>query len=304
MAHSPVNPLYKKKPGETSADHMRRLRKEFPKKFGMQPGTKINPANKGKFKKKFTAKDLAAAEKRGAEKAAKELQAAAPAQAPKVLPTEAPPVGASETKPATAAPVAAAPAPASAPPEPRIIDERELFSPPPPASEIPPLDSSAPPAGQAPPPQDAGPKADGAKYGAMIWSMIVQLCCSIFGDGFKPIIVKDAAGAVIYDEGAEGIKVWVNYLASIGIKVFSPVVELWIFMGSYLGLRAGLIIQKFKNRKKRGEQTSAPKSPSPESSKPEPAAAPKASPPPPPAAAASEPPAPAIGEIETGETEI
>ena len=62
----------------------------------------------------------------------------------------------------------------------------------------------------------------------MIWSMIVQLCCSIFGDGFKPVVIKDAAGKVIYDEDTEGIKVWVNYLASIGIKVFSPVVELQI----------------------------------------------------------------------------
>ena len=137
----------------------------------------------------------------------------------------------------------------------------------------------------------------------MIWSMIVQLCCSIFGDGFKPVVIKDAAGAVIYDEGAEGIKVWVNYLASIGIKIFSPVVELWIFMASYVGLRAGLIVQKFK-RKKAGAQSTGQKAPSPEPAKSEPTEAPKAPPPPSPAAAASEPPASAIGEIETGEAEI
>ena len=187
-------------------------------------------------------------------------------------------------------------------PAPQVVSEADIFSPPPPADQTPP-ENAGPGPGSPPPPQDAGPKADGAKYGAMIWSMIVQLCCSIFGDGFKPVVIKDAAGAVIYDEGAEGIKVWVNYLASIGIKIFSPVVELWIFMASYIGLRAGLIVQKFK-RKKAGAQSTAPKEAPPQSPKSQEAAAPKETPTPKPAAAASEPPASAIGEIETGEPEI
>jgi len=274
---------------------MRRLRRDFPTKFGMQKGQKVK-------KKKFTAADVAEAEKRGAEKAAKQLQAAAPAPVKPVSETTA---AAPAAAPATAAPSAPTPAAVSAPtatttgspPAPQTVWEADIFSPPLPA------DQAGPETAAPPPPQDAGPKADGAKYGAMIWSMIVQLCCSIFGDGFKPVVIKDAAGAVIYDEGAEGVKVWVNYLASIGIKIFSPVVELWIFMASYVGLRAGLIVQKFK-RKKAGAQSTAPKEAPPQSPKSQEAAAPKETPTPKPAAAASEPPASAIGEIETGETEI
>jgi len=289
------NPDYQLKPGETAADRMRRLRRDFPTKFGMQKGQKVK-------KKKFTAADVAEAEKRGAEKAAKQLQAAAPAPVKPVSETTA---AAPAAAPATAAPSAPTPAAVSAPtatttgspPAPQTVWEADIFSPPLPA------DQAGPETAAPPPPQDAGPKADGAKYGAMIWSMIVQLCCSIFGDGFKPVVIKDAAGAVIYDEGAEGIKVWVNYLASIGIKIFSPVVELWIFMASYVGLRAGLIVQKFK-RKKAGAQSTAPKEAPPQSPKSQEAAAPKETPTPKPAAAASEPPASAIGEIETGETEI
>lgn len=292
---NPSSP-YAKKPGETAADHMKRLRKEFPKKFGKQPGPNKNPT------RKFSKADLEAAEKRGAEKAAKELKAAAPAPAPAKPVSETTAAAPAET-PATAAPSAPAPAAVSAPaPAPQTVSEADIFSPPPPADQAGPETAGSATAAP-PPPQDAGPKADGAKYGAMIWAMIVQLCCSIFGDGFKPVVIKDAAGAVIYDEGAEGIKVWVNYLASIGIKIFSPVVELWIFMASYVGLRAGLIIQKFK-RKKAGAQPTGPKEPPPEPAKSEPTEAPKAPPPPSPAAAASGPPASAIGEIETGEAEI
>ena len=309
MPKTKPNPAYQLKPGETPADRMRRLRRDFPTKFGMQKGQKVK-------KKKFTAADIAAAEKRGADQAAKELKAAAPAPAPtekksadpvpaqtgaaSVPLTAAPsPNTAPQSLPASAAPANPAP---DTPPAPQIVSEADIFSPPPPADQAAPETAGSATAAAATT-QDAGPKADGAKYGAMIWSMIVQLCCSIFGDGFKPVVIKDAAGAVIYDEGAEGIKVWVNYLASIGIKIFSPVVELWIFMASYVGLRAGLIVQKFK-RKKAGAQSTGQKAPSPEPAKSEPTEAPKAPPPPSPAAAASEPPASAIGEIETGEAEI
>ena len=220
---------------------------------------------------------------------------------------DAPPVVESETKAGSAqagvAPTAAPPAPLAtpsvSPPAPQTVSEADIFSPPPMADQAGPETAAPPP----PPPQDAGPKADGAKYGAMIWSMIVQLCCSIFGDGFKPVVIKDAAGAVIYDEGAEGVKVWVNYLASIGIKIFSPVVELWIFMASYVGLRAGLIVQKFK-RKKSGAPASADKGQSPPEAKAPGAEAPKETPPPPPPPATSTPPGAALGEIETGEPEI
>lgn len=141
----------------------------------------------------------------------------------------------------------------------------------------------------------------------MIWAMIVRLCVGIFGPGFEPMCIKDAAGKVIYDEGAEGTKVWVNYLASIGVKVFSPVVELWIFMASYIGLRTGLIIARFR-KKKTGAPlspptgTEAPGSPTEKSTSPgdkspqqtQPAAPPANMPPPPSAA-------PAVGEVDLGD---
>jgi len=124
-------------------------------------------------------------------------------------------------------------------------------------------------------------------------------------------VIKDAAGNFVYDENAEGVKVWVNYLASIGVKVFSPLVELWIFMAFYLGMRAGLIIDRFRRKKGTGPQPAQPgkegeKSPgqksAPSPGTPAPPAAPGTPPPPPPSTA--EPPL-APGEIpETGMEEI
>jgi hypothetical protein len=83
----------------------------------------------------------------------------------------------------------------------------------------------------------------------MIWGMIVKVCTSIFGDGFKPITIKSETGEIIYDENSEGIKVWWNWLVSIGIKVFSPVVELWMFMLAYFAIRFPLIVARFKRKK-------------------------------------------------------
>jgi hypothetical protein len=325
MTRPPVNPLYKKKPGETAREHMVRLRAEFPGKFGMQPGQKINPANKGKYKK-FTAADVAAAEKRGAEKARaaaeeqfktfEEKKGAKPAATGKVSEVPMAPSGerpgAGSLDSTSAAP---APAPLDIPmsnPPPQIVDEHEIFSPPPPP------DPNAPAVGPEltgpPPPQPAPgpagePKGDGGKYGTMIWAIIVKMFVGIFGPGFEPIIVKDSTGQILYDENAEGLKVWVNYLASIGIKTFSPVVELWIFMGSYVGLRAGLIIAKFKGRKKAAQQSAPPTEPTagsptqksaPSPGKPAPQTPPAPQPQPPSPAAQQ----PAIGEVETGEIEI
>lgn len=141
-------------------------------------------------------------------------------------------------------------------------------------------------------PTNAGPaEADGGKYGAMVWAMIVKLCVGIFGPGFEPMVIKDSQGHVIYDEGLEGVKVWVNYLASIGVKVFSPVVELWIFMGSYVGLRTGLVIARFRKKK-----PAQPGATSPETKEPGATAAPPAPKAPP---AASQPsPTPATEAVE------
>jgi hypothetical protein len=309
------NPAYQLKPGETASDRMRRLRKEFPTKFGMQKGQKVK-------KKKFTAADMAEAEKRGAEKAAAELKAATPAPAPVKTNSETPAAAPAAT-PATAAQSAPAPASVSAPtatpapapvtpPDPQIVSEADIFSPPPPQDQTAGPETAGPGATTPPPASPAsGAKADGGKYGAMIWAMIVKLFVGFFGPGFEPITVKDSAGQILYDEGAEGLKVWINYLESLGIKTFSPVVELWIFMASYVGLRAGLIVQKFKNRKKAGAPTQPPQSgQSPQSppQKPDTAQG-TATPQKPPAPAPTTPPAPAspqtaLGEIETGETEI
>jgi hypothetical protein len=97
------------------------------------------------------------------------------------------------------------------------------------------------PAGEAQP--------DVKKYAVMIWGMIVKICTSIFGEGFKPITIKSETGEVIYDENAEGIKVWWNWLVSIGVKVFPPVVELWMFMLAYFAIRFPLIVARFRKKK-------------------------------------------------------
>jgi hypothetical protein len=350
MPHPKPNPLFVKKPGETTSQHMSRLRKEFPKKFGMQKGHKV-------VKKKFTAADLAAAEKRAEQKAVEKLKAeiaqnltdrekqitaadlaAAVADAEKrgaykehqtllhqiadiratertiALPEKAAEKQITTVVPVAVAPVAAAPtadnvASATLSIQPAAPDT-QIFGeamPPPPKVETP-LPGAPPVPPPEPPPGTPGaspmtapaPEADGSKYGMMIWAMIVKLCVGIFGPGFEPMTVKDSQGHVIYDEGAEGVKVWVNYLASIGVKVFSPVVELWIFMGSYVGIRSGLIIAKFR-KKKTTPATAAPGT-QPESKEPgaqpaSPAAkAPAPAPPPPPAPAAT--PDAATGVVE------
>jgi hypothetical protein len=292
------NPLFKRKPGETKSDHLRRLRKDYPDRFGMQLGHKVS-------KKKFTAADLKGAEKRAEEKVRAEMKLLIEQQQfKKISATEPPPVAGAETKPVPAAPVIIPAAPVS--PLPQIVDEREIFSPapppPPPGTEQPLPGPEPTPAGASQP--APAPDASGAKYGAMIWTMICKLCVGIFGPGFEPIMVKGPDGTVVYDENAEGIKVWVNYLASIGVKVFSPVVELWIFMGSYLGLRAGLIIQKFRNRKKGGAAAGGQKEPPPTEAKSPAAEKTTEPPPPPPAAAPAAAPASAIGEVDTGQEEI
>ena len=90
--------------------------------------------------------------------------------------------------------------------------------------------------------------------------MIVKICCAVFGDGFNPVTIKSPDGEVLYDESAEGVKVWWNYLVSLGVTAFSPVVELWIFMVGYFALRFPFIIAKFK-RKKPGTDTAQPPAP-------------------------------------------
>jgi hypothetical protein len=115
------------------------------------------------------------------------------------------------------------------------------------------------PAGSPPPP--AAAPADSRKYAVFIWQVIVKICCAVFGEGFTPVTIKSPDGEVLYDESAEGVKVWWNFLVHVGVKAFSPVVELYIFMGTYFAMRFPLILAKFK-KKKPATGTPPPSAPS------------------------------------------
>lgn len=166
--------------------------------------------------------------------------------------------------PATASPPPVAPAPVPAtvsplptmPSMPEIKTDNELFGneevqPPKIEGANPPPPIQAPPATETPAPP---PPESVKKYAVVVWGMIVKICCTIFGDGFKPITLKSETGEVLYDENAEGVKVWWNWLVSIGVKTFSPIVELWVFMISYFTIRFPLIVARFRKKKPAGEQ--------------------------------------------------
>lgn len=300
------NPLYAKKPGESASDHLKRLRREFPKKFGKQPGVpNKNPT------RKFTAADIAAAEARGREKAKKEITTAIqpPANEEKKTVSPAPVPITPAAVPSTAAPLpVSAPQPlpaspnnpASQPSAAQTVSETEIFSP------VPPLEQNAGPENpppQPPPPPAPGNEADGKRYGVMIWGMIVKIFCGIFGEGFQPMVLKSESGEVIYDENIEGIKVWTNWLVSIGVKAFSPIVELWMFMTMYVGMRFGLIVQKFRRKKPASTATRAGAAPEPSKEPPvppKPASTPEPQAPPKGRTPAPEAPAPA-GTVEIAE---
>jgi hypothetical protein len=150
------------------------------------------------------------------------------------------------------------PAPIAIPPVTQSQLDTVLFGP----EEVQPpkLDAGPPPAPppQPPPgspgtgsPQTPTPPAppEVRKYAVLVWGMIVKTCCAIFGDGFKPILMKTETGEILYDENAEGVKVWWNWLVSIGVRAFSPVVELWMFMVSYFAIRFPLIVARFRKKK-------------------------------------------------------
>ena len=295
------NPLYAKKPGESTSEHMTRLRKEFPTKFGRQKGVKNKPKPKSKQKSpRFTSDDIAQAERRGMEKAKSQISneqipVPPPANSPQEIKTDS----IQSNKNSGPLPIHSDHAifGAESVPPPKINSIGETAS-----QSTGPQNQFASPQ-STPTEQTAEQKASGAKYGTLVWGIIVKMFTGIFGPGFQPVVIKDSAGEIIYDEGAEGAKVWTNYLASIGVAVFSPLVELWIFMGSYVALRFGLIVQKFK-RKKSGEQDLESPKPSPETGattqKAEPM--PKKTTPPPSQAPAPEPPIKfAPGEIQIDE---
>jgi hypothetical protein len=181
------------------------------------------------------------------------------------------------------------PAPIEIPPVSQSQPDTVLFGP----EQVPPpkIEAGLPPTPPpAPPPNTPGtglptveptptPPQEVKKYAVLVWGMIVKTCCAIFGDGFKPILMKSDTGEILYDENAEGVKVWWNWLVSIGVRAFSPVVELWMFMVSYFALRFPLIIARFRKKK-------------PSASPPAPAAAPGTAPEQPPKTAAGTEPAP------------
>jgi hypothetical protein len=281
------NPLFKKLSGETTSQHMSRLRKTFPQKFKNRSPSEM-------VKKKFDAADIAAAEKRGEEKALAQKKTASVStpSSPEPLPVPVPP-------PLTHASQVEAPLPgpatpdtvifgASTPPPPKV-DAASAGSPPPPPPE-PPQGTpgvSAPPA--APPPPD------NLGLATIVWTMLVNLFVAIFGPAWLP---------TSKDETEMCVSAWRAYFESIGIKPFSPLVNLWMAMFAYSAPRFGSIVAKFR-KKKPAQPGAAPgsatetKAPAPPT--PAPAAkvpAPEPTRPPAPAEPWRPAPAPAIGEIE------
>jgi hypothetical protein len=178
---------------------------------------------------------------------------AAPVQSP---PASAPPVQTPPSKPVQSPPQTM-PGATPVPTTPEIKPDTTLFG----AEEVQPPKIDG---GNTPPPVGAPPGTPGSgspgepqgappesvkKYAVIVWGMIVKICTTIFGDGFKPIILKSETGEVLYDENAEGVKVWWNWLVSIGVRAFSPLVELWIFMIAYFTIRFPLIVARFRKKK-------------------------------------------------------
>jgi hypothetical protein len=241
---------------------IKRLRKEFPDKF--------NP----KKNKSAADKSVVRPPNNTTTKTQPPPPVSAPASSPKPEPAR-------ETSPATPSNLPSpSPAEVSAPPiqpDSILFGHEEVQPPkigggqaaplpqPPPGSP----GTGSPELTATPPPQET------RKYAVLIWGMIVKVCTGIFGPGMNPMVLKSETGEVLYDENAEGVKVWWNWLVSIGVKAFSPVVELWMFMLAYFGMRLPLIVQRFRKKK--------------------PAASPPAT------AAAGESPAPAPAKTETEE---
>ncbi len=278
-----------------SRERMIRMRREHPEKFVAQ--------NTGhKRKPKMNTPEISAPAPAPVENPPPKPVANIPAPAPGPVITHAP--------------VASAPAPV--PPEIQVAaspvkPDTEIFGsetvtppkidaniPPPPTKPPDGTPGSSPaapgaPVGSAQPPGTPDP-ADSRKYAVFIWNAIVQVCYAVFGEGFKPMPpIKGPSGEVIYDEAAEGVKVWWNFLVHVGIKAFSPVVELYIFMGTYFAMRFPLILAKFKKKK---PATGTPPPPAPsgkpqgETKKEEPPH-PQPESPPPPAPRQPAPPQPA-----------
>jgi hypothetical protein len=250
MPHPKPNPLFVKKPGETPAQHMRRLRKEFPKKFGVVPSdkrkkwwnaTQVEAEKKRAVEKALAdaGKALAAAENRVAEKALAEKKTEAelttsspPASSQLAPPPTIPPTPAETLTPGPATPDSAIFG-ASTPPPPKV-DATSPGSPPPPPPEPP----QGTPGVSAPP--LAPPPPDNLGLATIVWTMLVNLFVAIFGPAWLP---------TSKDETEMCVSAWRGYFESIGIKPFSPLVNLWLAMFAYAAPRFGSIVAKFRKKK-------------------------------------------------------
>lgn len=272
------NPLFAKKPGENASDHMKRLRLEFPLKFRGRP-----PGSKNK-KPKITQADVDAAVDKAVTEALKNPPPpTAPAQGAGIPPQEQ---IVTDTTILPAPPQPATPnlnpplAPAvpdtkifgsETPPPPKLDPHAEPVPPPPPPGNTP----GAP--GPAPAPE---PAQDNLGLATIVWTMLVNLFVGIFGPTWLPTSKEESDMCV----GA-----WKAYFESIGIKPFSPLVNLWLAMFAYVAPRFGSIVAKFRKKKTTLEEsprgsppdTSAKKEPSPAPAAPAPEKKPAVPPAPP-----------------------
>lgn len=242
-----------------------RMRAENPDKF--------NP-NKNGAKEKWLAR--AAARRLEKERAEQALQNAGT------------PTPATSTPPATvAAPVTApAPAPAqvttsTAPAKPDTALFSETVPPPrmtaeapapgagiPPGSPPPGENFDPPPNGSAPPPPGesaapTSPTQDTRKLAITVWAMIVNLLVAIFGDAMQPRRIEVSPGQ-FYDENEMMIGAWADYLASLGIKPLTPLMNLWLAFAAYCLPRMTVIVLKFKSWFKKKEPAGSRGAPAPE----------------------------------------
>ena len=168
-----------------------------------------------------------------------------------------------------------------------VQPDTELFGtenvPPPKMDQLPPPPGSLPPGGQpggTPPPgpdqQPSGmhttvlPK-DTRALAVMVWTMILNLLAVIFGPAMYPRKVGNGPGEVPYDENEMVIGAWMDYFASIGLKPFSPAVNLLLSILAYMLPRAQFVIltvKKWFSPRASGQRTER-KQPSDEPTQPE-----------------------------------
>lgn len=212
-------------------------------------------------------------------------------------------------------PAQSSPAPAAKPDFMTVQPDTELFGTenvPPPRMDAPPPSGSLPPGGQpggTPPPgpeqQPSGmhttvlPK-DTRALAVMVWTMILNLLAVIFGPAMYPRKVGNGPNEVPYDENEMVIGAWMDYFASIGLKPFSPLVNLLLSILAYMLPRAQFVILTVKKwfSPRAAAQRGGHK---PQSDEPTPPAEPPPTPESPSAPPTPAPPEPVTGKLATRE---